>query len=308
LTKGIVFFRMRGKSQMWERLTAPDKTVFKTPLFLISFWLPVVLSIIMFGLIAASDGLTLSIMGGSEAYSLMVERMKVPLIVLSLSVPLSGLVISNHRSMQLVKTIQGQERKRMYDLYYDHQKELCITLGRVIETEGWVYIEKEDLPLIHRSVYRHNVDQKNDSFPSSKTVIKALESFVEQSNSYLGSQEKEISRHITKDNFESALDAIAVTFEVLVSNINRLRAFILVRPLESSEKYVNILKAICELDILKGWLREDIVEEYRTTFDESRLNELLIKVAEYSGFSPTDLDKGCLIAAMQLKSFRENAS
>lgn len=247
-------------------------------------------------------------MGGSDAYSLMVERMKVPLIVLSLSIPLSGLVASNHRSMQLVKTIRGQERKRMYDLYYDHQKEFCTTTGRIIETDEWSYIENADLPLIHRSVYRHNIDELNDEFSPNTTVINALLSFVEEGNNFIESQKVEIFEAIKNDHFKEASDKTLITFENLIMNLNRFREFLMVRPLKSEEKYLTVLKAVCEIDLLRGWFREKYSDKFDKVFNEHSLNELLVEISNYFGFSPYDLDKGRLIAVLQLSEIKKKDS
>ncbi len=131
---------------MYNKWIGSDKDVFKTRAFKLSIFGPVILAI----------GIGLFIhfnvtFGSFLSYIWL--TMKLPIAIASLAIPLATWTIANHRSSQMIKTLNFQEEKRLFETYFEQESFFERIFGRQITNSKWVYITKEDLSVIHSKLY-----------------------------------------------------------------------------------------------------------------------------------------------------------
>ncbi|MGB3385769.1 MAG: hypothetical protein WBA64_14020 [Marinomonas sp.] len=138
---------------MYEKIVSKNKDVFKTPLFIGSIVIPLLLSI----------GIGLGI-HYSESFVCFLNSfwtsMKLPITIVALSIPLATWAIANHRSAQMVHANKLSEEKRLFETYFEQEKFFERIYGRKIITAEWFFITVEDLPVIHSEIYEFR-DLKN---------------------------------------------------------------------------------------------------------------------------------------------------
>jgi len=131
---------------MYEKIVSKNKDVFKTPLFIGSIAIPLLLSI----------GIGLGI-HYSESFACLLtslwSSMKLPITIAALSIPLATWAIANHRSAQMVHANKLSEEKRLFEAYFEQEKFFERIYGRKIITAEWFFITVEDLPVIHSEIY-----------------------------------------------------------------------------------------------------------------------------------------------------------
>ncbi|WP_417883607.1 hypothetical protein [Vibrio rumoiensis] len=130
----------------YNKLVSKDKEVFTTPLFWCSILIPLIIAAFIAYKISYSPNF-------NNFLTHIWQNMKLPIALASLSIPLASWVISNHRSAQIVDNQKKEESKRLTETYLQQEAFFERYYGRKIQTLGWKYIEKEDLPVIHAQVY-----------------------------------------------------------------------------------------------------------------------------------------------------------
>lgn len=159
---------------MYEKIVSKNKDVFKTPLFIGSIVIPLLLSI----------GIGLGI-NYSESFVCFLNNfwtsMKLPITIVALSIPLATWAIANHRSAQMVHANKLSEEKRLFETYFEQEKFFERIYGRKIITAEWFFITVEDLPVIHSEIYEFR-NLKNKGTISIKDDIHiAINNHLEES-------------------------------------------------------------------------------------------------------------------------------
>lgn len=134
---------------MYNKFVGSNKDVFKTRAFRISIFLPVIIAVTF--AVAIHYNQTFN---GFLSY--LWKEMKLPLAIASLTIPFTTWTIANHRSSQMIKTINSQEEKRLYESYFEQEAFFERVFGRCISNSKWEYIVIEDLPVIHSRIYEFN--------------------------------------------------------------------------------------------------------------------------------------------------------
>lgn len=290
---------------MYEILIASNKPVFKSPLFLLALFLPILSGLILALLIAYSDNLSIDINGGKKAIEIFWEYMKVPIAVSSLSIPLASWVIANHRSTQLVDTLHKQETKRLHDLYYDHADYFVKTFGRFIKTHGWHYLEEEDLFLVHRRLYHHNIASGNDSFEANIDII----DFIKKYSFKVKKESEEFLIEFEKENLavhEKTNQIFALTM-CLRECVEILSPVIGSKPLERDVCLQVVLNAIIEVASLYRWVHQIDISEFNP-IDETKLNVIAKKAMDHLGLSepknmkPSYMKALCMLQEQKLQN------
>lgn len=134
---------------MYNKFIGSSKDVFKTKAFRLSILLPVFTALIIGILIHFNQPF-------SDFLSYLWKQMKLPLAISSLAIPFATWTIANHRSSQMIKTMNSQEDKRLYESYFEQEAFFERVFGRCIVNSKWKYIVSEDLPVIHSRIYEFN--------------------------------------------------------------------------------------------------------------------------------------------------------
>jgi hypothetical protein len=233
-----------------------NKPVFQTRLFWLSLLLPLLLGTIIGATIAISDNLSLDLFGGRKAIDLFWDYMKVPVAIMSLTIPFTSWVIANHRSAELVDTIAKQEQKRLSDLFYADAEYFVKTFGRFIKTHLWQFIEVEDLYLIHRQLYFHNLEYCGSKFIPNKIVLEDLKHCIQGGNAALSKFIAEFQNGTDTGN-EKVLDHLCMSFyHYLFKSLNQLALNLGSRPILNNESVVVLLSALGEVANLYAWINE----------------------------------------------------
>jgi hypothetical protein len=233
-----------------------NKPVFKTPLFWLSLLLPLLIGLILGVAIAVSDNLNLDLFGGKKAIDLFWDYMKVPVAMMSLAIPFTSWVIANHRSAELVDTIAKQEHKRVSDLFYAHSEYFVKTFGRFIKTHLWQFIEIEDLYLIHRQLYFHNLEHGNSRFTPDSIVLEDLKNCFQGGSAGLDKFMEEFLNGKCMEN-DDAVDNLCLSlYDFLSNSLNRLASNLGTRPILKNESIVVLLSGLGEVANLYVWVNE----------------------------------------------------
>jgi hypothetical protein len=280
------------KTDFWVARTKP---VFKSPLFRLSLALPLVVGFLLAMSIFNAENLTTDMFGGKKSIDLFWEYMKVPIALSSLSIPLVSWVIANHRSSQLVETIEKQEVKRLHDLYYDHSEYFSKTFGRFVETHYWKYIEREDLYLIHRQLYFHNLEKQKEIFEPNEIVINGIQTYCRDINESFDSFIQDFTM-LADAKKENELDLLCYNFTIyLRDRLMMLVANLGCRPLLPSSNLQILLSASVEITSLYQWIVADYEAQRFNGVNEEIANKIAYLVMGHLGVDKAEDIKPSII-------------
>lgn len=263
---------------------ASDRPVFKTPLFRLSLLLPITIGSLLAMYIGKAESLIFSLSEGAKSAELFWHYLKVPIAIASLSIPLTSWVIANHRSAQLVETINKQEEKRFHDLFYDHSNYFVKIFGRLIKTHKWSYLEEDDLPLIHRQLFFHNILKNSGKFEPNPIVLDSIKLYLrnmaDSFNHFVDGFDS-----LSAEGKNEALDSHCWNFTVfardrLMTLVKNLGS----RPIFPDDSLQSSLSATIEVASLYKW----VIPEYETEDDFVDVEEL--KVSEVCRLIMTHFD------------------
>lgn len=279
---------------------ARAKPVFKSPLFWLSLGLPLIVGFVLAMSIFNAESLTIDIFGGKESIDLFWEYMKVPIALSSLSIPLASWVVANHRSAQLVETIEKQELKRLHDRYYDHSEYFSKTFGRIVDTHCWEYLKREDLYLIHRQLYFQNLEQQKDILEPNTNVIAEIEIYCRNVNKSLDVFIQEFTKN-TKEEYilDSLCRRLIICLQeqlmVLVANLGS-------RPISPDPNLSILLSASVEVSGLYQWVVTDYETKDLDVVEKEKVDYIARKVMEHIGVSsPEDMKLSVIEASATIR-------
>ncbi|WP_107352785.1 hypothetical protein [Shewanella algae] len=143
----------------------------QTKLFWTAIGVPAFIALLI-GLAIYCNNDTASLLAG------LLDKYKIPITILSLSIPFVAWVTANHRSEQTMKGLALQREKRLYDLYYEHQKHFEKVMGRRIKNSKFQYILEEDLPVIFSELYEFNSIQEKGMVNLKATAVEEINRFL----------------------------------------------------------------------------------------------------------------------------------
>jgi hypothetical protein len=288
------------KTDFWVTRAKP---VFKSPLFWLSLGLPLIAGFVLAMSIFNAESLTIDIFGGKKSIDLFWEYMKVPIALSSLSIPLASWVVANHRSAQLVETIEKQELKRLHDLYYDHSEYFSKTFGRFVDTHYWKYLEREDLYLIHRQLYFQNLEEQKDIFEPNTIVIAEIEIYCRNINKSLDAFIQEFTKN-TKE--EDILDSLCCSLTIyLQEQLMVLVANLGSRPILPDTNLPILLSAPVEVSSLYQWIVTDYETKGFDAVEMKKANDIARLVMEHIGVSrPEDMKLSAIEAHTTIRQMK----
>jgi hypothetical protein len=269
---------------MYAKLVSSNKDVWKSPFFLISLLTPVVMGIALGLAIKSSEGLYWDWSLSKASIELFWDYMKIPIAISSLSIPLASWAIANHRSAQLINTINAQEEKRMHDLFYAHQEHFQKTFGRILKTHKWVYIEEDDLCLIHSQVYDYNIIGTKNCISPNTDILNVIEMYCNNINENLQEFYVQFKSKNTDDNDEFHYNLIYNLLVYLREVLTPIVSSVATKPLSEDASLHELLSAPIELSGL--YLRVS-TDEHKldnfTSVDRDTVNAVGHIIIKYLG-------------------------
>ena len=292
------------KTDFW---VAQAKPVFKSPLFWLSLGLPLILGTVLAMSIFNAENLTIDIFGGKKSIDLFWEFMKVPIALSSLSIPLVSWVVANHRSAQLVETIEKQELKRLHDLYYDHSEYFSKTFGRFVDTHYWKYLERDDLYLIHRQIYFHNLEEQKDILEPNTIVVAEIKIYCHNINQSLDAFIQEFTKNKKE---ECILDSLCCSLTIyLQEQLMILVANLGSRPLLPDTNLLILLSAPVEVSSLYKWVVTDSETQDFDEVEMGKANHVAKLVMEHLGVGkPEDMKLSVIKTHATIREMKANSA
>ena len=212
---------------MYEKIVSKDKDVFKTPLFIGSIAIPLLLSICIGLGILYSESFVCFL---NSFWS----SMKLPITIVALSIPLATWAIANHRSAQMVHANKLSEEKRLFETYFEQEKFFERIYGRKITTAEWSFITVEDLPVIHSSIYEFQNLKNKGTITIRDDIHIIINDHLEECMKLIWDFYNHFTEEKQKDNNIYILQSYAVQlFNHLNSLLNNFSNFF-------GTKYVNL--------------------------------------------------------------------
>lgn len=169
----------------------------------IPFWLAIIIPLVAFLFLGTFAWIDSSPRFDHIGFNNFLERSKLPIAILALSIPLTVLVTAIHRSIQTAKQIDETETKNKADLYYLHKK---FFLEQTKEIETFEYPHKL-YAIIYSASTSHNNDLRiSDYFENliSTTIEKINKELTTNSNIF----DKIRSFHTINAEFYKSLSII----------------------------------------------------------------------------------------------------
>ncbi|WP_108416481.1 hypothetical protein [Enterobacter mori] len=155
------------------------------PLFTAAIAIPIV-SFFSFGIICWSDH---SLQIDSDGFNNFLNISKLPLALLSLSLPF-GVVVNNiHRTIQTDKQIKEAEKKNKIDFFYAHRKNTIevfqnLDFNTITLPDVSLKLEFSNCYSIYRKCFQNASTRNNDFSYSEKFVSKASELWLELASKF----------------------------------------------------------------------------------------------------------------------------
>lgn len=156
---------------MYESWVGYNKDVFRTKLFRSVIIFPFILAVLI------TIGIKTSVPFQDFLTSLW-QDLKLPIAIISLSLPLATWVIANHSSSRATISLLQQNERRLLDSYFEQEKHFEKTLGRHISTSGYKYIEKDDISVMIAKIYEYKKLKEKGELSINKDIYKDLEVYI----------------------------------------------------------------------------------------------------------------------------------